>query len=501
MEFVFFVTAFIFYTTKCTAVDQMSKTEESENTNENVDIFTTCYEELGCLRTDSKWYHKKYRPVNLRPVERHIIKTDFLLLKRSKQDPESLLYNSFIAKYGSIKAVGFNNESELMILIHDFTANGYTGWVKEKMHYGFENIHIVGHGIGAHIAGYVGTTHDKIKKITGLDPSGFRFEGMPESVKLNPNCAQYVEIIHTDAYESRSQGINETLGHSDFYVNSAKHQPGCSENTTFSNLVSVGRNSLHEGEILPGCDHKRSFKYFIESVANRNCTFMGIRCENDFAFENGKCASCTDPDNDCRIFGLRTYRTTIQKEKFFLNTADHAPYCMFQYRISIYMKKTGGFGYFDFILVDDNANIAEVILSSSSPESNYREMKGDQNNTFVYYAHPPQLGSIKEAKVRWNQKKKFYCIIYCSTTVNVEKIYVKLLNGHLKDEREESVLCSSSGTDIEDRTFKTFTSCSGSRTTTTETTETTETSTLPTTIKMSTKKAESISKTIPGHLD
>lgn len=33
----------------------------------------------------------------------------------------------------------------------------------------------------------------------GLDPSGPRFQGMPDVVRLSPSNAKYVEVLHTDA--------------------------------------------------------------------------------------------------------------------------------------------------------------------------------------------------------------------------------------------------------------------------------------------------------------
>lgn len=49
------------------------------------DLFSKCYESLGCLDTDARWYDKKNRPVNLRPADRHIIKTDFLIIKPNRE--------------------------------------------------------------------------------------------------------------------------------------------------------------------------------------------------------------------------------------------------------------------------------------------------------------------------------------------------------------------------------------------------------------------------------
>lgn len=73
------------------------------------------------------------------------------------------------------------------------------------------------------------------------------------------------------------------MGHSDFYVNNANMQLGCPLNTTFQDVISIDKSSLSQGEILPGCSHKRSFKYFIEALDNKNCSFTGLRCDS---FEN-----------------------------------------------------------------------------------------------------------------------------------------------------------------------------------------------------------------------
>ncbi|XP_056635328.1 pancreatic triacylglycerol lipase-like [Diorhabda sublineata] len=428
--------------------------ERFSNNEDNV--FKVCEEALGCIETDSRWYHKKFRPINLRPLPRHILKTDFLLIKKHNSNVDELFYTNLLPRESSIRESEFRNDSELMILIHDFTANGYTGWIKhlaktifihsidtnlisvdwqrgaeppydqavanarvvaletislikelqDKFNYSLNNIHIVGHGIGAHIAGYIGTTYNKMKKITGLDPSGPRFQGMPNLVKLSAKNAKYVEVIHTDYYESRSLGINETLGHSDFFVNGARRQPGCPENNSFDNVLSVERTSLRPGDILPSCSHKRAFKYFVEALVNKNCKFQGIKCGSLSDFENGKCTRCND--HDCREFGLKTYADTSEGNQFFLNTAGRYPYCLLEYRIGVYITDDEKHGNFHFILVDENSNVAEAVVSTE--EESYRLFKSgvENNNTFVYFASPPRLKNIKEAKYDFSEDI-FFC--------------------------------------------------------------------------------------------
>ncbi|XP_060529259.1 pancreatic triacylglycerol lipase-like isoform X2 [Cylas formicarius] len=335
------------------------------------EYFSKCYDEIGCVRTDSNWYDEKFRPVNLKPVDRRIIKTDFVFIKLNRTKDASLKFGVVTPDVKSIKGSGFIKNEILYILIHDFTSNGYTGWIKhiseillarkyvnvvsidwrhgaeppydqavanarvvaleiinlikvlrEHLSLDLEKVHIIGHGVGAHIAGYVGSVFGKIKKISGLDPNGPRFEGMPDMVRLDPSDAQYVEVLHTDAFRSISQGSTYAFGHSDFFLNNAKEQPGCAEKDS-KNILTLKRDSVGEGTIVPGCSHKRSFKYFIEALEERECTFLGIQCENYEKFSKGKCATC---GSKCKTFGGVTYHDP-EPASYFLNTGIQYPYC------------------------------------------------------------------------------------------------------------------------------------------------------------------------------
>lgn len=136
------------------------------------------------------------------------------------------------------------------------------------------------------------------------------------------------------------------MGHSDFYINDALIQPNCPVNNSIPILTAIERNTLQEGEISPGCSHKRSFKYFIESLSSDGCVFLGIKCESyeDFKGVNlvhllvnvmrlitvfqGKCTSCGKSNNiACRTFGLATYRNSVEKSSYYVNTAGQSPYC------------------------------------------------------------------------------------------------------------------------------------------------------------------------------
>lgn len=57
------------------------------------------------------------------------------------------------------------------------------------------------------------------------------------------------------------------------------------------------------------------------------------------------------------------------------------------------------------------------------------------NNSFVYYAHPPKLNKITEAKVQWNEKRKFYCFLYCNQKINVDNVKLVLLEPNTNENR------------------------------------------------------------------
>lgn len=98
----------------------------------------------------------------------------------------------------------------------------------------FDNIHILGHSLGAHIAGFVGSNLDgKIARITGMDPARPDFEAphlrAPKD-RLDTSDAKFVDVIHTCA---GTAGFVRPLGHVDFYPNGGSfRQPGCPIITT-----------------------------------------------------------------------------------------------------------------------------------------------------------------------------------------------------------------------------------------------------------------------------
>ncbi|XP_022917550.2 pancreatic lipase-related protein 2-like isoform X1 [Onthophagus taurus] len=483
-------------------------------------IFATCVESLGCLDTNEKWYHPKYRPVNLEPLDRNTIRTEFFLFKsgsgcnntnnETKNDKDILFDIISNQNPDTAKVAGYKDCGCLKLLVHDFTASGHAGWIKhmakaflvvnpcnvvsvnweagaeppfdqaianarvvaleiyafirmlqEHFHLDVKHeIQIVGHGVGAHIAGYVGKALQKtLPKITGLDPTGARFENMPPVVRLDVDDAKFVEVLHTDAYNSRSQGTMQPLGRVDYYLNNAGHQPGCNDTWQLPKFTEVTRDVLQEGKILPACSHKRAYKYYISAAINKECPFIGIPCESYEKFMNGSCTDCRK--SQCLIMRYDSFSSDVPKNtKVFLNTNSEPPFCMHTYEIAISVEKHDKMkkllGFFEFILVDENNKV-----SFASPS-----IDGTVARTFlpgfvhytIAYAPPPEIDKIKEAKVKWRNTSKF--------NLKNKSIYVKYITIMRVSEKMNAPvngLCPEEGPEIKNRDFVHFNKCDVSK--------------------------------------
>lgn len=87
--------------------------------------------------------------------------------------------------------------------------------------YPIENIHLIGHSLGAHIVSSAGQhlyfkTEKLLPRITGLDPANPCFNEGEALSGLSRGDAQYVDIIHTNP---GALGKRDSIGDADFYPN------------------------------------------------------------------------------------------------------------------------------------------------------------------------------------------------------------------------------------------------------------------------------------------
>lgn len=97
-----------------------------------------------------------------------------------------------------------------------------------------DNVHMIGHSLGAHLSGYTGHALKKefsvsLGRITALDPAEPLFTDSDPIVRLDQNDAKFVDVIHTDTLPLTSYGLGMpmAIGHVDFYPNGGHSNPGC----------------------------------------------------------------------------------------------------------------------------------------------------------------------------------------------------------------------------------------------------------------------------------
>ncbi|CAH2239519.1 pancreatic triacylglycerol lipase-like [Pararge aegeria] len=151
----------------------------------------------------------------------------------------------------------------------------------------WNNIHLIGHSLGAHIVGNAGrAAPSRPVRVTGMDPAGPQWGG--NSNALNRNSGVFVESIHTDG---GILGIMDPISDADFYPNGGRNpQPGC-------------RTSA--------CSHSRAYEFFASSVRTNH--FVGRRCNNLQEARNVQCSGAALNMGNLQLgkrgnglFGLRT---------------------------------------------------------------------------------------------------------------------------------------------------------------------------------------------------
>ncbi|GIY77636.1 pancreatic lipase-related protein 2 [Caerostris darwini] len=194
-----------------------------------------------------------------------------------------------------------------------------------------EKFHLIGHSLGSHVAGYVGESIKGLKRITGLDPATYLFSTASPRAKLDRSDAMFVDVIHTDG---GGIGMVEPVGHVDFYPNGGKIQKGCTASNSLRALLEKG---VVEGVRNVICSHMRAPLLFTDTINVRSCPMIAYRCMDWGAFSRGECDSCGRTGEDCALmsYHMDTERDYGNASKYFLFTADTAPYCGYEYKIAL----------------------------------------------------------------------------------------------------------------------------------------------------------------------
>ncbi|XP_055546007.1 pancreatic triacylglycerol lipase isoform X2 [Wyeomyia smithii] len=194
-----------------------------------------------------------------------------------------------------------------------------------------DKLHLVGHSLGAQLAGYAGRTvlsksdkKIKLKRISALDPAFPPFYPGVFVTHLSEKDAHFVDVIHTDAW---LYGAPVSTGTADFWPNNGKTlQPGCPKRNykpLTDNVVPFKLDSpeAHACRYAYLCSHRRSWWFWAESVAERpTASFHSVRCKSWGDFKEGKV------DRSAQIAHMGIDCSADAKGDYYLQTNGNPPY-------------------------------------------------------------------------------------------------------------------------------------------------------------------------------
>ncbi|XP_044578990.1 pancreatic lipase-related protein 2-like [Cotesia glomerata] len=467
-------------TTSAPIDDDKNITDDEDNSEkEATKDDAKCFDEFDYLSIPISWYHLVYRPFNLFPLSRYIINTTFALYTRSNTTKGQILNKGncyFENKWN------FDSKQKTKFIIHGYFESSSTNWVKDmknelleyddynvitvngakgssmaimytqavantrivgleiayfikylhaKHKLKLDDVHLIGHSLGAHTAGYAGEKlQGKIGRLSALDPAKPDFENMSSDVRLDPTDAQFVDVIHTSSRGFFRIGINHPCGHLDFYPNNGDDQPGCA-----SIILAMV------------CNHLRAVKLFTESI-NSNCQFTAYECDSYDNFIEGECFSYKNNNSlSYAIMGYHADKSLALKQrsvvgksitdsligsKFFISTGDRNPFCQTQYIIAIQLTKPSQAKKYTHGLINVTLHGDDGIIHNMQLTLNDNRLSLRYGETAKVVAVPPasfkgDIGRIRKVELTWTCSKMFFlfCCFSCYDPLYVEKIIVE----------------------------------------------------------------------------
>ncbi|XP_071119067.1 pancreatic triacylglycerol lipase-like [Haliotis cracherodii] len=410
-----------------------------------------CYDGLGCFDTAPPFF-SLYRPLNFLPQSPLHIHVQFLLY--TKLNPVKAQYLSA----GSAKSVSsshFDPRKPTKMITHGFIDTGKEPWLhtmkdeflknndynviiidwgggsappytqatantrivgaviaqlitylKTKAGAKPEDFHILGHSLGAHVAGYAGERIQYVGRITGLDPADPYFQNTDIKVRLDPTDALFVDIIHTDGESilKLGYGMRQACGHVDYFPNGGMTQPGCDKGP----ITQINIGGVAEGvKQFVACNHLRSYALFTESI-NSKCPFEGFKCNSYDDFNNGRCMPCSG--KGCGSMGFHADRVKPSGHqtlvKYFLQTGGDGPFCRFHYQVKLSFGKPAA-------ARTETGNLFVTLIGTGGQSGEIQLTSGDidviPGRTFSFIVtSQTNLGDISRITFRWSHSSHWY---------------------------------------------------------------------------------------------
>ncbi|XP_042897767.1 inactive pancreatic lipase-related protein 1 [Parasteatoda tepidariorum] len=358
---------------------QQVEREREVTTGQQIDaekdsLLTRCFDRWGCLSIGEPFF-SSLRPISLFPIHPDALDPQFLLVTRSAPD---IFQKIRVGNNSSFSQSFFDPLRPVKIILHGFRESGYQDWIKDlirelltaddyniisvdwrlgaaqsypqaaantrslglvvadfidhlqrKYRIPPSDIHLIGYNLGAHAAGYVGDQIPRIGRITGLDPAGPYFEDTDPRVRLDPDDAVFVDVIHTDSPPSAQvAGMLQPAGHLDFYPTPGWRRTGC--------------NMLEGIKSFRRCKAVHAPELFTESV-NMDCPFYGYKCDSYANFSSGQCdRGCGSDMSQCASMGFKAEEwlryTSSEPVTMFLETSLEEPFCRYHYHFNVLLS-------------------------------------------------------------------------------------------------------------------------------------------------------------------
>ncbi|XP_042207073.1 pancreatic triacylglycerol lipase-like [Homarus americanus] len=485
------------------------------NSREGENEFTEmCFGELGCILSDDDFFHPIHRPLNLPPNSREEIHVVFTV--HTREDSQGTQVEGI--NVTKVLNTFFNPKRKTKFLIHGFldhtgvtwmwdmvrallvyddynvvtvdwsggsralysqaTANTrvvglevahFINWLKDNALLDPKDVHIIGHSLGSHTAGYAGERVSGLGRITGLDPAEPFFQYMPPSVRLDPSDAMFVDVIHTDIDSilnlgtGSGYGLRQPVGHLDFYPNDGRNQPGCNSLTRVPFAALTDGLSLYEGldaaqKELVACSHNRAAKLFTDSILS-TCPYTAFQCPSYQQYISGKCASCGEDGSGCARLGLHADKWPGSNQNqslvsLYLTTTAGPLFCLYHYRLMLELADPGKVegslrGKLKVSFITEDGSIEDFDLTEDGPVNLSR---GKMYSFFLY--HNKDLSTASEALVQWTYETDMfnpmsYCVLFCDTSLSLSKLVFTsvdyLVAEDVANRTNEVVMCHQQG--------------------------------------------------------
>ncbi|XP_037960661.1 phospholipase A1 [Teleopsis dalmanni] len=173
----------------------------------------------------------------------------------------------------------------------------FTTYLHDSMQVNYDDIYVIGHSLGAQIAGAAGKRLKpaQYNTIFALDPAGPKFRKRSIECRIDPTDAKYVESMQTSA----NLGFLEPTGSATFYPNYGYYQRKC---------------------YYLGCSHIRAYKMFAESIVSK-IGFWGTRCQR-----SNKDFECSEQPND--FFRMGGEPSVPKAGIFYVKTGTSEPFAL-----------------------------------------------------------------------------------------------------------------------------------------------------------------------------